>query len=259
MNASLPMLLLRLLSALLRALLVAAVHTLSPRACACCDAPVSTATVFCAACARTLAHLSPAGAEGAPFRAAAQAAGGTAELRVIAFASFAGALADAVRRFKYGDRPDLARPLGHLLRCAVRDAGLHADLVVPVPLHPRRLAERGYNQAALLAAHAAREIGAPLAARALLRLRDTAQQAHLTRALRIENVAGGFCVREPRRVRGRAVLLIDDVVTTGATLQACSEALVAAGAASVTCLVVACADKASGVAVKIPPRSASHT
>jgi ComF family protein len=158
---------------------------------------------------------------------------------IVGAASFGGALATAIRRFKYNERPDLARPLGRMLRIAARDAGLRADLVVPVPLHPRRLAERGYNQAALLAAHVAAELGAPLAARGLTRLRHTEQQAQLTRGDRLSNTAGAFRARAPDRVRGRAVVLVDDVATTGATLEACRAALLLAGAASVTCLVVA--------------------
>src|SRR6185369_5247276 len=98
---------------------------------------------------------------------------------VVAFALYGGAVAAALRRLKYGGRADLAVPLGHLARRAVREAGLSGDLVIPVPLHPRRLADRGYNQAALLAASVAREIGAPLVARALVRVRNTPQQARL--------------------------------------------------------------------------------
>ncbi len=113
---------------------------------------------------------------------------------------------------------------------------------MPVPLHPARLAERGYNQAALLGAAAARELGAPLQPRALLRTRNTSQQARLPRAGRLENVAGAFRVRAPALVRGRRIVLVDDVATTGATLAACVAALRESGAVSVTPLVVARAD-----------------
>ena len=221
-----------LLAAATRALFAAAARALSPPACAACDAATTGASAFCPLCARSVVTLPPPPAVPA-------ASGGAPPEPIVGAASFGGALATAIRRFKYSDRPDLARPLGQLLRRAARDAGLRAELVVPVPLHPRRLADRGYNQAALLAAHVAAELGAPLAARGLARLRDTAQQAHLARGDRLANTEGAFRARSPTRVRGRVVVLVDDVATTGATLAACRAALLLAGAASVTCLVVA--------------------
>lgn len=222
-----------------RALAAAAARALSPPACAGCDVPVPATSVFCAMCAETTIRPHLLDREHASH--AAQGSIEVAGVRVVAFASFAGGIADAIRRFKYGDRPDLARPLGELLLTAARDAAMHADLVVPVPLHPRRLAERGYNQAALLAAQVTGGLAAPHAARALCRLRPTAQQAHLPRDLRLQNVAGAFRVREPERVQGRSIALVDDVATTGSTLAACQAALMEAGAASVTGLVLASA------------------
>jgi ComF family protein len=196
---------------------------LAPPACAACDVRLGQHAVLCASCASAVV---PAGRDS-----------------IVAFALFGGPIAAALRRLKYDDRPDLARPLGHLLRRAAREAGVRADVVVPVPLHPARLAERGYNQAALLGAAAAQELSAPLAARALARTRHTAQQARLDRASRLTNMVGAFRVRAPEEVRGRRVVLVDDVATTGTTLGACGDALREAGAASVTALVVARADR----------------
>ncbi|MEO7327749.1 MAG: ComF family protein [Minicystis sp.] len=198
---------------------------LAPPCCAACDARLPRRAVFCAACAQTLAPC--AAAEDAP----------------LAFGAFGGALATTVRRFKYGARPDLARPLGALLRRAAEDAGLAVDLIVPVPLHPHRLAERGYNQAALLAAQLAQSLGARLGPRALARVRNTPPQAQLDRARRLGNVVEAFRLRTPLQVRGRRVLLIDDVATTGATLAACRAALLEGGARSVTALVIARAER----------------
>ena len=113
---------------------------------------------------------------------------------------------------------------------------------MPVPLHPRRLAERGYNQASLLAVEVAGNLAAPLAATALARVRNTSQQALLDREGRLRNVAQAFRVRAPKAVRGRHVVLVDDVATTGATLGACSAELLGAGASEVTALVVARAE-----------------
>jgi ComF family protein len=208
------------LALLLRALGALLADLLAPPACAACDARLRRRAVFCSACAHAVA---PAGRS-----------------PIIAFAAYGGSVAAALRRLKYADRPDLAGPLGHLARHAARAARVRADLVIPVPLHPARLAERGYNQAALLGAEVARELSVPMAARALARTRHTPQQARLDRAARLHNVTGAFRVRA--EVRGKRILLVDDVCTTGATLAACTEALREAGALEVTSIVVARAE-----------------
>lgn len=194
-----------------------------PRGCAACDAQLARSAVFCASCALGLDALepAPAPATSAPF-------------------AFGGPLREAIHRLKFQDRPDLARPLGELLRAHVRaDVGWAAhDLVVPVPLHPARLAERGYNQAALLARSVAQELGRPLCARGLRRVRGTRAQSTLDRDERHANLRGALAA-EGARVRGKAVLLVDDVVTTGSTLAACREALLAAGATQVRGLALA--------------------
>jgi ComF family protein len=144
---------------------------------------------------------------------------------------------------KYESRPDLARPLGDLLWRAVAPhaAPLRGAIVVPVPLHPLRLAERGFNQSALLGGRLARRLGAPFAPRALRRTRETPRQATLDRSARASNVAGAFAVagRQSDRLRGRTVVLVDDVMTTGATLDACAHAILGAGADRVEHVVVA--------------------
>jgi ComF family protein len=197
---------------------------LAPNGCAACDARAGTA-IFCPPCAASVVRASG--------RASA-----ARRRRVLAFGAYGGALATALRRLKYCDRADLARPLADLLRLLAREHALEADLVVPVPLHALRLCERGYNQAALLARPLARDLGAPVAPTALERIRHGPPQARLGAADRAR-IATSFRVRDPRRVRGRRVLLVDDVVTTGATLEACAAALTAAGARAVRALVVA--------------------
>lgn len=223
---------LNILMAMARALGAWLVDLLAPPTCAGCDARLRRRAVFCGACASAIERADPRPAmEGA--------------LGITAFAIFGGPIAGALRRLKYAGRAELAGPLGDLLRRAARDRELAADVVVPVPLHPARLAERGYNQAALLGAEVARELGAPMEARALRRVRHTPQQARLDRGARLSNVEGAFCARWPERVRGRRVLLVDDVSTTGATLAACAEALREAGAAHVAAIVVARAGSSS--------------
>ena len=214
------------LSLLLRALSSFLLDLLAPPTCAACDTRLRRRAVLCAACASAVEPADPL-----PATATAP--------RIIAFALFGGPIAEALRKLKYKDRADLAAPLGQLARRAVRQERLSADLVIPVPLHPARLAERGYNQAALLASEIARDIGAVLAARGLVRARHTPQQAHLDRAARLVNVEGAFRARWPSRVRGRRVLLVDDVCTTGATLAACAEALREAGAVEILAIVIA--------------------
>jgi len=196
---------------------------LAPPCCAACDEPVPLLSAFCFACAST-----------------AQRAVLRHPLEVAGFA-YGGAIARAIGRMKYERRPDLARPLADLLWRAIepRHAELGGFAVVPVPLHPSRLAERGFNQSALVARPIARRLGLPFGARILLRARDTARQASLDRKARDANVARAFVVPNPQRVRGRNILLIDDVRTTGATLDACAAALLAAGAERVGWAVVA--------------------
>jgi ComF family protein len=210
---------------------------LSPPRCAACESTVTRQRVFCAPCAASVERCT-----GEP---ASLCAGPDArnidEPRVhVAFGYYGGALATAIRRLKYEDRPYLARPLGELLRGACRAAEARADVVIPVPLHLRRLAERGYNQSALLAAHVARELRAPLRTSVLTRTVDTVPQVELDGDSRRQNVENAFVVNAPASLRGRAVALVDDVSTTGATLRACGRALRAAGAELVMGFTLAC-------------------
>ncbi len=140
-----------------------------------------------------------------------------------------------VHAFKYGGATHLAGTFADILAEALRrktDAAA-VDVVVPVPLHPLRRAERGYNQSELLAAALARAIGRRCDTTALLRKRNTEHQARLSGEERLKNLKGAFAVDRPERIRGRVVLLVDDVATTGATLSACTEALQRAGAARI--------------------------
>ncbi len=155
-------------------------------------------------------------------------------------APFGGIVRDALHALKYAGERRLAGPLGTAMAGRWAEAGVGGDLLVHVPVHAARRAARGYDQAALLARAAAGELGLP-AVPLLCRERATAPQFDLGRDRRAANVADAFAVDPARaaQVRGRWVVLVDDVVTTGSTLVACAGALLAAGAAAVSGLTVA--------------------
>ena len=153
----------------------------------------------------------------------------------------AGPAQELIHRFKYGGKVHLRRPLALLtareLAPLAREWGV--ELLVPVPLHARRLRERGFNQAVLLGESLGRAWRLPLARRALRRVRWTEPQAGLSAAERAENIRGAFAVAEPARVAGRRVLLVDDVYTTGSTVTECARELKRAGATAVFVVTVA--------------------
>lgn len=152
---------------------------------------------------------------------------------------FEGAIRQAIHGLKYNNLRALAPLLGGWLDDYLRANPLPAEVLVPVPLHPKRLRERGYNQSRLLAREMAKLSGLPLADDCLVRRRQTDPQARTTSAeQRRDNVAGAFSCRD-RRLEDKRVLLIDDVSTSGATLDACARALKEAGASSVWGLVLA--------------------
>jgi ComF family protein len=223
-------------TAVARALLLAAearaadaVAFALPQRCPHCGAPALARMLLCAAChaaiprvpfdlcARCLAAgRSPEGCTAHPD--AAVNAAWLFDDRARAF----------VHAFKFAARPALGEAVGPDLADAV--PGRPVDLLLAVPLHPWRERMRGYNQAAVLARVAARALGVPLAAGLLVRTRRTRAQARLGPRARRRNLAGAFRVTDPAQVRGRRVLVVDDVITTGATMDACLGALAAAGA-----------------------------
>lgn len=212
-----------------------------PQRCPGCGVPADPSRLLCDGCRARIPRLDTAlcvrclaaGREGAGCRAHP------------GFATRAAWIYDeraalVVHALKYDQRPGLARALGAEMARAL-PPGYRPDLVVEVPLHRARQRERGYNQAAALAGALAEAIAAPRLAGALTRVRPTRAQARLGPEARRRNLAGAFRVERPAAFEGRTILLVDDVLTTGATLEAALAALASAGAeASGVALAWAC-------------------
>jgi ComF family protein len=160
---------------------------------------------------------------------------------VFSYGEYEGTLRKLIHLFKYDGVTPLAEPLGRLLATALpRD--WRYDMVVPMPLHWRRGWQRGFNQSELLARVLSSRLEAPVV-RAVRRKRRTPSQAGLTNAQRRLNVAGAFAISKRFSVKDRHVLLVDDVLTTGATASACAAVLKRAGAKRVTVLTLARVDR----------------
>jgi ComF family protein len=231
----------------------AALDLLLPPRCVVCEASVQVHGQLCGACfARTNFIAAPlCGCCGVPFASAGQAGeDGLCQAcreRLPVFRQARAALRydDQARRlilpFKHADRVELGPILATMMLRAGAALLARAEVLVPVPLHRRRLYERTYNQAAVLALALGRRAKRVALPDALVRTRPTASLDNKTAAERSQEVEGTFALRPSRQVRitGRVVLLIDDVMTSGATANACAAALLAAGALAVDVLVAA--------------------
>ncbi len=150
-----------------------------------------------------------------------------------------GSLPALIRRHKYGLDQSVGRALAEFLGDELPIAADDYDVVIPVPLHWRRLWWRGFNQAALLAGEVAARLALPLDTTSMTRRRSTLPQTSRHHDERIKNVRRAFAVTSPERVKNRRVLIVDDVMTTGATVDECARVLLAAGAASVDVFTLA--------------------
>lgn len=233
-----------------RAIAVASDFVLPPL-CLSCRAPLASHDTLCSACWGEITFIRPPLCDrlglpmpfdaGGTMISAAAAASPPPYDRARAVATFDGGMRELVHGLKFRDRQDARGLLGRWLAEAGKDLIRDTHAVVPVPLSRWRLASRGFNQAALLAQDFARRTGLAYEPMMLARIKRTASQVGLTRSERELNVARAFAVPqgELARLKGRNILLIDDVITTGATVGACAKALKRAGAQRVDVLALA--------------------
>ena len=222
-----------------------------PPLCLNCQTRITAHDALCPACWRGITFIRPPLCDrlglplpfdtGAPMISAAAEADPQNYERARAVALFGGLMRDLIHDFKYRDAHDCRRLFGRWLSEAGGELIASADIIVPVPLARMRLLTRRFNQAQILAGELARRSGKPVEPFALRRTRPTAHQTGLTRAERRRNVRGAFVVPERAlpRIAGKNILLIDDVITTGATASAAARALKKAGAARIDVLALA--------------------
>ncbi len=168
--------------------------------------------------------------------------------QVYTFGAYDGVLRKLIHLFKFEGVQTLQRPLGALL-AQVLPRETSFDAIVPMPLHWRRRWQRGFNQSGLLAREIARRWQVPVS-NVVRRKKNTAPQAGLTSSQRRKNMQGAFEVKRGKRLDGMRLLLIDDVLTTGATASACARALKRAGASHVTFLALARRDRRNGIEIE---------
>lgn len=201
-------------------------------------------TLLCSDCRHTLVYASQntciyCGAELAErgiCSRCAQIPHAITELRYIA--GYQGVLREAIHRLKYEGDLGIALELAEMMALIVAAIDWKPDLVMPVPLSEKRKSQRGYNQAAMLAFPLSLKLGLPLNSRDLVRIHETRSQVFLSFNERQENVQGAF-LADPKAVKDKTILLVDDVFTTGATINAAAEALVKAGSRQVYAITAA--------------------
>ncbi len=232
-----------------RTTMAAALDVVLPPRCLACGDMVAESGALCGDCWSDLTFLGdPCCLQcgypfeldfGEPVRCGACLAKPPAYDRARAAFAYEDPIRSMVISLKHADRTDLVPGLARWLTRAAGPLIDDADLVTPVPLHPKRLRQRRFNQAAMLAQALSRSSGVPYASMLIRRRRDTRSQGHLSPEARRRNVEHAFRIDEPDKVAGRRILLVDDVLTTGATLEACATNLKRAGAARVDAVTLA--------------------
>jgi ComF family protein len=235
-----------------RALAGAVLDFLYPPTCLACPAFIQAPDLFCAHCWQRMPFITQPVCErlgvplpvdyGGPLVSVRAMADPPVFGRARSVALYDGAARDLVHQLKYADRLDLVPPMARLMARSGRPLFADNPVLVPVPMHRWRFLWRHFNQSALLAAEIGRISETEVLFHALRRVRRTRPQPGLTRSERASNLQGAFKVDGPEAlfVQGRAVVLVDDVLTSGATANACARALLKAGAKSVDLLCFAC-------------------
>jgi ComF family protein len=224
---------------------------LLPPVCIACHGRIGTHGLLCGACFAKIEFIAPPFCArlgvplpydtGAPALSAAAMASPPVYDRARAVARYSDTMRELIQSFKYRDRQEGLQLFARWLKNAGRELLADADLLVPVPLYPSRLWWRRFNQSAMLANALGRLAGIPVDCSVLKRVRRTASQVGLSADQRRRNVAGAFRVDRARadRLRDKTIVLIDDVITTGATAEACARVLRRAKAARVDVLALA--------------------
>lgn len=194
---------------------------------------------FCASCGR---HLTPEAIEKNSCPSCSKCKTSFYFDRAFSPCAYTGAVMKLIHEFKYSGKDYLGKPLGKLMNSFIRDYQLpiqHLDFVIPIPLHKSRLREREFNQAEILSQEIGRQFNKPVLTDCLLRVKPTKTQTELTFQERCQNIKKSFSVTKPELIKDTNLLLIDDVLTTGATSNEAAKCLKEAGAQRVLLLTLA--------------------
>lgn len=160
---------------------------------------------------------------------------------IICVGRYCSSLKKSIKKFKFSNRPSYYRTFGKLLALKVQNTPQlgEIDIIIPVPMHKNRQRQRGYNQAELIAGFTAGQLGIKSENHVLIKTVETKTQSLLSKSQRLSNLEGSFKVNLQKRIEGRSILLVDDIVTTGSTINQCCKALKLAGAERVIAGVIA--------------------
>lgn len=220
-----------------------------PEVCLCCGGGLAVQEEFlCTSCTFTLPRTNYHKQEENPLQ---KVFWGRAEIDAVsAFCHYrkGNTVQDLVHEMKYKGKKELGVLLGKLYGRDLKDSQFdNVEIILPVPLHPKKLKRRGYNQSAYFAQGLSQSLGVPVLADGLTRVKDTDTQTRKSRFARWENVEGIFAVNKPDELKAKSVLLVDDIITTGSTIEACVNELRKAGVGKVYVAAIGCADTISAI------------